>query len=82
MWWQPLHGVGVHHRGDAEATIEDTMGMCIQCLEGLFQELTGGRPLERSGPCGWVCEAIGPADSGALSPLVEVSGCPWCRSSI
>jgi hypothetical protein len=52
--WQPLESAGVHHRGDAKATIEDTMGMHIQRLEGHFQELAGGRSLERGGPCGWV----------------------------
>jgi hypothetical protein len=54
MAWQPLEGAGAHYRGDAEATIEDTTGMHIQPLEGLFQELAGGQPLEHGGPCGWV----------------------------
>jgi hypothetical protein len=49
-----LEGAGTHHRGDAEATIEDTAGMRIQRLEGHFQELAGGLPLECGGPCGWV----------------------------
>jgi hypothetical protein len=75
MGWQPLEGAGAHHRGDAEVSIEDTTGMCIQRLEGLFQELAGGRPLESGRPCGWV--GVRSYLASELGNFESVGGVEW-----